>query len=371
MKPFQLRLRLGALALALPLAGFAYHAHADTFLEAAQQRVAEATMPQDKWDGPTTGPKAVTGKTIVFVAADLKNGGILGVSKGVEEAAKAIGWDVRVIDGQGTVSGRAAAMNQALALQPAGIVVGGFDTSEQKVAFATATKAGIPLVGWHSGVQPGPNKEAGLFANITTSPKDVADLTALWAVADSGGKAGVVIFTDSQYAIAVFKAREMEAVIKKCSGCSVLSYEDSPISDSSTRMPQLTTSLLQRYGDKWTYSLAINDLYFDFMGPSLAAAGKQGDGTPKQASAGDGSVAAFDRIRTKRYQSATVAEPLNLQGWQIVDEMNRALSKAPWSGYVPKVHLVTVANIAHDGGPKNIFDPDNGYRNEYKKIWGK
>ena len=138
MKHFQLRSRLGALALALPLAGMACHAHADSFLEAAQQRVAAATMTQDKWDGPTTGPKAEAGKTIVFVAADLKNGGILGVSKGVEEAAKAIGWDVRVIDGQGTVSGRAAAMNQALALQPAGIVVGGFDTSEQKVAGASA-----------------------------------------------------------------------------------------------------------------------------------------------------------------------------------------------------------------------------------------
>lgn len=80
------------------------------------------------------------------------------------------------------------------------------------------------------------------------------------------GKAGVVIFNDSQYAIAVYKAKAMEAVIKKCGGCTVLSYEDSPISESSTRMPTLTASLLQKFGDKWTHSLAINDLYFDFMG---------------------------------------------------------------------------------------------------------
>ena len=48
-----------------------------------------------KWDGPATGPKAQTGKTIVVLAGDLKNGGILGVSNGVEEAAKAIGWQDR------------------------------------------------------------------------------------------------------------------------------------------------------------------------------------------------------------------------------------------------------------------------------------
>lgn len=363
--------RLGALTLALATAGFVSHALADDFLEAAKQKVTVATMSKEKWDGPSSGPKAAAGKTIVFVAGDLKNGGILGVSKGVEEAGKAIGWSVRVIDGQGTVSGRTAALNQALALKPAGIVVGGFDTTEQKVAFENAAKSGVPLVGWHSGEKPGPNDKAGLFANVTTVTDDVADVAASWAVVDSGGKAGVVIFTDSQYAIALYKARAMEAVIKKCGGCTVLSFEDSPISESSTRMPQLTTSLLQRFGDKWTHSLAINDLYFDFMGPSLSAAGKKGDGNPKAVSAGDGSEAAYQRIRSKRYQAGTVPEPLNMQGWQIVDELNRAFSKAAWSGYVPKVHLVTAENVAKDGGPKNLFDPDNGYRNAYKTIWGK
>ena len=367
----KLNLRLGVITLAMAATGFASHAKADDFLDAAKKKVDVATMSKNVWDGPTTGPKAAADKTIVFVAADLKNGGILGVSKGVEEAATAIGWKVRVLDGQGSVSARTAALNQALALKPAGIVVGGFDTKEQKVAFDNATKAGVPLVGWHAGEKPGPNPGAGLFANVTTTADDVSEAAALWAVADSGGKAGVVIFTDSQYAIAVYKARAMEAIIKKCGGCTVLSFEDSPIAESSTRMPQLTTSLLQRFGDKWTYSLAINDLYFDFMGSSLSAAGKKGDGTPKAVSAGDGSEAAYQRIRSKRYQAGTVPEPLNMQGWQIVDELNRAFNKVSWSGYIPKVHLVTAENVGKDGGPKNVFDPDNGYRNEYKKIWGK
>ncbi len=368
MTRFPIRRQL--LAVALIAASFGA-AHADDFLDQAKAKVAVATMSKEKWDGPTSGPKAAAGKTIVFVAADLKNGGILGVSKGVEEAGKAIGWNVRVIDGQGSVSARTAALNQALALKPAGIVVGGFDTTEQKAAFGNAAKSGVPLVGWHSGEKPGPNEKAGLFANVTTTADDVSEAAALWAVADSGGKAGVVIFTDSQYAIAVYKARAMEAVIKKCGGCTVLSFEDSPIAESSTRMPQLTTSLLQRFGDKWTHSLAINDLYFDFMGSSLQAAGKKGDGAPKAVSAGDGSEAAYQRIRSKRYQAGTVPEPLNMQGWQIVDELNRAFAKVAWSGYVPKVHLVTPENVGKDGGPKNVFDPDNGYRSQYKTIWGK
>lgn len=329
------------------------------------------TGAKSTWDGPTAGPKAAANKTLVFVAADMKNGGILGVSKGVEEAGKAIGWNVRVIDGQGSVSARTAALNQALALKPDGIVVGGFDTTEQKTAFGNAAKAGIPLVGWNAGPKPGPDSAAGLFANVTTTADDIAEAAALWAVADSGGKAGVVIFTDSQYSIAIYKARAMEAVIKKCPGCTVLSFEDSPIADSATRMPSLTTSLLQRFGAKWTHSLAINDLYFDFWGSSLKAAGKKGDDLPRAVSAGDGSEAAYQRIRAKNYQSATVPGPLNMQGWQVVDEMNRAFAKAPWSGYVPVVHVVTAENVNRDGGAKNVYDPENGYRDQYRKIWGR
>ena len=75
-----------------------------------------------EWDGPTTGPSAAEGKSIVVVAGDLKNGGILGVTNGVEEAAAAIGWEVRVLDGAGSIQGRTAAIGQALALQADGII---------------------------------------------------------------------------------------------------------------------------------------------------------------------------------------------------------------------------------------------------------
>ena len=358
---------LAALLLATALAA---HATED-FLAQARKKVAEATAPASQWDGPRTGPRASAGKTIAFVAADLKNGGILGVSKGVEEAARVMGWQVRVLDGQGSVSGRTAALNQALALRPAGIVIGGFDTTEQKAALASAAKAAVPLVGWHAGEKPGPDPAAGLFANITTSLDDTAAAAALWAVADADGQAGVVIFTDSQYAVATYKAKAMEAIIRQCGGCSVLSVEDSPIAESSTRMPQLTTALLQRHGARWTHALAINDLYFDFMGPALQAAGRKGDGAPRAVSAGDGSEAAYHRIRAARHQAGTVPEPLNMQGWQIVDEMNRAFHRQPWSGYVPQVHLVVKANVGADGGPKNLFDPDNGYRDQYRRIWNR
>ena len=322
---------------------------------------------QTAFDGPTTGPKAAMGKTIVVLAADLKNGGILGVTNGIEEAAKVAGWEVRVIDGAGSVQGRTAAIGQALALQPAGIVINGFDATEQQAALEGVAAAKIPMVSWHSGPKIGCDAPGGIFANVSTDAMAVSDVAAKWAIEDGGKDVGVIIFTDSTYQIAIDKADRMKKDIEDAGG-KVLEYVDTPIADTSTRMGPLTTSLLQKYGASWTHSLANNDLYFDFMGPALAAAGVPGDGAPKAGSAGDGSEAAFQRIRSAQFQTITVAEPLNLQGWQLVDELNRAISGEACSGYVTAPALVTKAGL-EKAGESNTFDPDIPYREAYTAIW--
>lgn len=357
------------LTTALGIVAFAGPAFADAMSD-AKAMVAKYASKVEKWDGPTTGPKAQGAKNIVVVAADMKNGGILGVTTGIQEAAKAIGWKVTVLDSAGSIDGRTAAFGQAMTLKPDGIIINGFDAVEQKPAMEAAKKAKIPMASWHAAPAVGPVDEVGVFANVTTDAMEVSKAAANWAFVDAGGKPGVVIFTDSTYAIAIAKADRMKQEIEKLGG-TVLEYVDTPIAETSQRMPQLTTTLLQKYGAKWTHSLAINDIYFDFMGPSLAAVGIKGDGAPKSVAAGDGSEGAYQRIRAKQYQAVTVAEPLNLQGWQLVDELNRALAGEKWSGYVSPLHVVTTENVEFDGGPKNTFDPDNGYRDAYKKIWGK
>ncbi len=356
--------------LALLLAGTGTAAARDT-LSQAQAVIAAATAPASKWDGPTTGPKAAPGKTVIYVAADLRNGGIQEVGDGVKEAGQAIGWTVRVLDGQGSVSGIHSAFSQAVALKPDGIVVGGYDVVQNAADIEQAAAGGIRIVAWHGGPKPGPMAEYHVISNIGSDSARVAKVAADYAIAQSGGKAGVVIFTDSAYAIALAKAKMMRDEIQTVPGCSVLSFEDTPLADTSTRMSQLTTSLLQRYGAKWTFSLAINDLYYDFIGPPLISAGGDASGPPVNISAGDGSNSAYERIRGGQFQAATVPEPLLLQGWQVVDEMNRGFAGQPASGYVAPVHLVTAKNVDLDGGKKDIYDPDNNYRDAYKRIWGR
>ena len=329
--------------------------------------LAVPALAETAWDGPTTGPAGAEGKSIVVVAGDLKNGGILGVTNGVEEAAAKMGWEVRVLDGAGSIQGRTAAIGQALALQADGIVLNGFDAVEQQAALEGVVEAGIPMVAWHSGPKIGCDAPGGIFANVSTDAMTVSEVAAQWAIDDGGEDIGVVIFTDSTYQIAIDKADRLKETVEAAGG-KVLEYVDTPIADTATRMGPLTTSLLQKYGDSWTHALAINDLYFDFMGPSLAAAGLDTEKGPQAGSAGDGSEAAFQRIRSGGYQAITVAEPLNLQGWQLVDELNRAIQGEACSGYITSPALVTEEGLAKLGD-SNSFDPDTPYREAYSAIW--
>ncbi len=333
------------------------------------QEIVDAALGKGTGFTPSEGgPKAQKpGAKIAYVGADLTNGGINAVGDGVKEAAKAIGWNVTILDGKGSAQGRTEALSQAIASNPDGIVLGGFDAKEQASTIKKATAAKIPIVAWHGGPKAGPMDDFGVFNNVTTDPIEVSTLAAAYVVADSEGKAGVALYTDRQYDIAVAKSDAMKEYIEKCEGCSVLAYENSPIAEADSRMPSLVAAQLQQFGSKLTYLMGINGNYFGGAQTALRAAKIPGEGPPKAVAAGDGDPAEFQRIRNRDYQSATVAEPVYLQGWQLVDELNRAFAGESASDFIAKPGLIVASNVPDKG----VFDPDSGYRDAYRKNWGK
>jgi ribose transport system substrate-binding protein len=338
----------------------------DPAVRPAQAAVARALSSATGYRGPARGPRARRGGLVVFVAGDLTNGGIAGAALGVQEAARAIGWHLQILDGQGTTAGQARVLRDALRLEPTGIVLGGFDAAAQRLALRRARALGIPVVGWHAGTRPGPDRRAGLFTNVSTDPASVARLAADYAIAHSGGTAEVVIFTDRRYPIAAYKAEVMAAQIRSCRRCTVLDIVNSPIDLAQQQMPAVVSSVLHRFGSRFRYMLAINGIY---IGGALAAfvnAGRRGDDPPFAIGAGDGDASDFERIRTGDHQTASIAEPLYLQGWQIVDELNRARAGQRSSGYIAPLRLITRADVP--GGV--VFDPPSGYRANYRRIWG-
>jgi len=341
------------------------------FSENIRKRIAGSSQKAASWDGPVTGPPAQANKTIIYFADDLRNGGILTVGEAVRQAANTIGWNVIFIDAQGTEKGRSASFERILKTKPDGVIIGGADAFANLHNLNLLQREGIKTVGWHVNPKPGPVVGTPISTNISTDNQQVAEIAAYYATLQPVEKIGAVIFTDSRYKIAMDKANIMKRVMEICAHCEVLSFEDVSLSKADKLMPSVVDRLVKVYGKRWTHSLAINDLYFDHMAPILAAKNLSFVDGISNISAGDGSPSAFQRIRLMSYQNATVAEPLGLQGWQLIDELNRIFAGESVSGYINPVHLVVKKNIAYDGGWENIYDPDNGYKEAYKSIWGK
>ncbi len=347
------------------------NSHDDSFIEYAQKRVEKAIESNRTWDGPKEGPRLIKGKKIIFVASDLRNGGVYGVAKGMSEAISNVDWHLRLIDGRGSKVRQGAALREAIGFMPDAILLGGIDALHHKSMLKTAQRLGIVVIGWHAAELTGGNSQLGLYTNITTDPLEVAEVAALLAIVDSNAKVKAIVFNDPNYKIASIKANMMVETIKRCATCSILELKQLPLDEIAAQMPKTINALWDAYGEKITHVLAINDLYIDYAVPSLESRLEGKKLTPQNISAGDGSTAAYKRIIRNDFQLATVPEPLYLHGWQIIDEFNRAFNNRPPSGYSTPVHLVTPDNVEELMNQKGlgVYDPQNGYRKAYLNIW--
>jgi ribose transport system substrate-binding protein len=352
---------------ALAIIALAPAARADDAVAQAKLDVARYAGPQTKWEGPTSAPRPDAGKSIVFLSGDEQNdiSHLYGVY--IKQAGEKVGWKVTIIDGKGSPTSWLAGMNQAIALKPNGIAMFA-DAASLKDPIKAGVAQGISFVGLHAAGLPGPQPDLNLFVNIQEDPREIGKAEAQWAIADSDGKARVVILTHNEYAIAEVKSMATKAAIEKCAGCKVLDYVNSPASEAAQRQPQLTTSWIQRFGPPF-YGTSVGDNDWDFAVPVLRAGGIASDQVKLVGA--DGNRSAYDRIRKGgQYQIVTVSEPIELQAYQAVDELNRAFHGQPPSGFVQPPFLVTKENIQSEGGDKNTFIPSNDYKKHYSEIWG-
>lgn len=316
---------------------------------------------------PVSGPPAQTGRHVLLIAYDLRNGGISKTTRSFLNAAGYLHWQVKVADAKSSNDAvREQLLLQATAKDIAGVALIGADSAGYHLELAMLKRMGKIAVGWHAGSAPGANAE--LFANITTDPLAVAQTAVDYAIGSSAGPMGAVIFTDSHFSIAMRKAQAMKTALERCKRCKVLAVRDVDLSQTTQIIPKLVPELARQYGKAWTHTLAINDLYYDNINFPLHQAGRA---DIVNISAGDGSNSAMNRIREGiSQQKATVAEPCNQQGWQMADELNRGFARQPPSGFVSKPILVTQERLLSHGRDGDIED-NQSYRQAYLSIWFK
>jgi ribose transport system substrate-binding protein len=358
---------LSSLAVSLILVGSA-SAQEDPalFLGKATAKVAHAMAFKNLWDGPTAGPKLAQNKFVAFVGADLSDPSEQKLANAFKEVAASIGWNVMLLDCYGVPSRQPESFVRAMALKPAAIIIAGADAKSNAKQISAAAEKKIPIIGWNAAPVQGPAD--GLFTNIGTAAKDAGQLAAMIGVVESKAKAGFVVLADTSSTYMAVKSAGIIDTVKQCQTCTLLSTEQVSAGDKPEQLIQRIVGLQKQYGSRLTYVLATNDRMFDFLALPAASIIDTKTGF---ISAGFGSTAAYTRIRSQKGQLGTVAEPLTLQAWQMIDEINRALAGEKPSGFAVDPYVVTLQNISYHGGQNNAFEPSDGYQDAYKRIWGR
>jgi ribose transport system substrate-binding protein len=335
-------------------------------VDEAKAIVTERTKPQTEWKGPTDGPKAPQGAfTIAYVSPDQSYTPHVLWGKGVEEGAKALGWTVITFNGQGTVSGTLAAMQQALAANPAAIITPA-DANALQNPIKDALARHIPVIGIHATAFPGPHPDLGLYMNIVSNPAEIGQTEAAYVIAMSDGNAKDIHMVDNSYAIARFKAKATTTPIANCAGCKMLETINMPLGEASARMTPAISGLLGHYGDSWWMTTCC-DGYYTNAAAALRAAGASTDKIKLVGA--DAPPSAYDMIRNGGFEVASVPEPSSLFGYEAVDAVVHAMAGQEPAHFIQPTFLIVKANVDSEGGAKNEFVPSNHFACHYLNIW--
>ena len=343
----------------------------DPIVEGAIQNTVARTGVQSEWYGPTEAPAPKAGAKVVFIPTSAQNALSVNWGTEIEKVSDLLGWEYTTIDGKGTAQGWTDAMTQAIALGP-DVIIYSADARTLASKNQEAAAEGISVIGIHGLALPGPDEATGLYSNITSDPRDIGAAMADYLIARTCGTARSIVLFDSVYEIAEFKGVAMRDRLEQCSGCELLEYVDSPLSELETRQPQLCTNWAVEYGTDWS-AMTIYDDIWNFCTPALTDAGVGPDEVALVAS--DGTEAGYTRIREGQFQVATVPEPAELQAYMAIDDAIRAMAGEPPAGWAQPVFIhfkdgIHGDNLAIEGGEMGQFFPSNDYKAMYLELWG-
>lgn len=334
---------------------------------AAQKRIDPALVPITKIG--VTEPlksKPPTGKTVAWIGGGLQS--TQPITPGYEEATKALGWQLKIInydpaDPQ-TVN---AAVQQAVDQGVDYIAISGTDIASFEQAANAAKAKGIPIIDMYSS-NPATGKDGNdIYAVIsdTKATQTLARQLVDFEIADSGGTAKSVLVTLPEFPILQVGAKaSKDHFAEACKECSFAELDVTLADLSGGKVPGLIVSYLQSHPDTTYLTYAIGDL-FSGVPDALATAGvaskvKNVGGVPN-----------VEQTQTliDKQSSAWAMLPRAESAWHAVDAMARLSVGQDLSGVTS---VLLTALYTQDNVPKPAAEYKGAvdYQDQFKKLWG-
>jgi ribose transport system substrate-binding protein len=324
--------------------------------------VAAATAAQTTWLGPTSAPAPVTGKTVGIIPCAMFIEGCARSARGAEEAARVLGWEPIIVDGEANPQSIQEAMDSLINRKVDAILLSSVNYQDIGQQVQAAIDAGIPVMG----IFASDPAEIGGLGEVGID--DLAAGRALAAYALTNGGGGAVVFTQNESPAVAERAEGFKQGYEAwgADGDSIVAEQS--VSNSQLGAPQeaIMSGILQQHpaGDiGWVYA------GFDFMlTPLVNVIDREGRSEIK-GFAFDGNLENLQFIRDGKVQAATVGYPLEWAGWAAIDQLNRQFNGEPLvEDTGVRFKLLTAENLPVEG---ESYTGDLDFRSQYKSLWGK
>lgn len=326
---------------------------------------------------PTDSSPAVPNKTVMMISCGQANDNCTDMGRGVNDAAKILGWKVILCDGALDPVKAQACFRQAASQKVAGIVNLAWDCPIVKSVLQQAVSAGIRVVGIHAfdcgQVNTGEKNLFTDFVSYGSRSKSQPDAWRAWGgamavAALKASKGGAILYPNDSAEFASFKFMGEgwhAKVTELCPGCKVY---DLPwtVSEAGPKLTAKIQAALLQHPDVTSVSAAVN--------PALGFLdGVQQSGKASSVAVveGHGSVTEGDWIRTGK-MAALIGWPVDWWGYAALDTLNSAFAGTPAADQGIGFAIIDKANNLYPSGePFLAKGVGIDLSAAYTKRWGK
>lgn len=325
---------------------------------AAQEIVDAALAPFEPTDFPTSSPPIAEDKTLVIVSCYQAATGCARISAGAEQAAEAIGWNTKIIDGQGDPSLQNSALEQAITEGADAVLLAAVEYPVVASTVERVREAGIHVVAVGTS---GEASDEGVEYFAASPGEKIGEAMAAWVALQTDGAGNIGYFSDRSFAQAdAYETGFREGVDKFCAGCEEAFTTSFSATEIGTTLPQRVKGSLQSNPD-------VDIVYaaYDAAAGGIVPAMNQISNTTPLVGF-DGNLQSLDFIRGGDVQVATMASALEWAAWAGVDALNRLFNDQEPVSTTPGYRLLTIDNLPPEG---ESYTGDVDYAERYLELW--
>lgn len=296
-----------------------------TMLNSARQMV-PATF-----QGPTTPAKAPVGIKIASITCYSILEGCVIPADGVAKAAASIGWQARTFDGGGTPTTQNTQILNAVSWGAKVIVLIAITPSAVQSGLQAAKNAGALIVSGSSGLST-PNATISpqggeIWPAFDVSPdyKSLGEHLAQWIIADSKGKANVLVYGDKEFDSINAQQTGLVPGLQACTTCKSSSVKYFTATQIANQLGPQTVSDV-RSNPNATYIYSAFDPPAATQVQALQTAGL---GNNVKIVSALGNAQNLTYIKDGQVEAADAAYDNTYMGYAIVDQSIRLLDKLP------------------------------------------